>query len=236
VTEDDREFEQSLRRGFDVLRGRRGECPPAELLAQFAADELPADQQHRVQEHIEVCGKCDAALLRFQDFEASPALSSDSGPDWQARERRIHAAIFPSSLRKKILVYGGPGYALAAVLAILLISEKQERPENTTKAATWRSITVLDLNVARSRADRVIAGRNPVVLSFFVAIRPDRAYSLSLDGTDPVPIESHDGKGNFQVLYDPPVMKAGTHHLLVRETEPSTGHVSQVFDFSFEIE
>jgi hypothetical protein len=230
VTPDDREFEQWLRPRLRALGAQRGSCPPAEALVDFEAGELPAEQAEAVRRHIERCGVCDALLVRLRESESHFGVNPEVAGAGRARENLV-------SRWRRVFLHPAAGYALGtiAVVAVLLLPRQSVSEPPRSEPELVAPVEVVDLTRVRAGSMRaVVPADHAAVLSFFVAIHPDRRYTASLDSQKSVPIESHDGHGNFRIYCDARHLSRGNHQLLVIELDPTTGHTYKTFEFTFE--
>jgi hypothetical protein len=109
------------------------EHPTPEVLAAYAADELPPDQDEAIQEHFLRCRECPELLLDLKEFAVpvpgEPDRLSDTGvaSAWQslrsrlAREPRPPEAPRPAP-RRRWLFSLRTAYALSALLLVTTVA------------------------------------------------------------------------------------------------------------------
>ena len=200
------------------MRSARGPCPSAGELSAYLAGSLPPDQHFVIQSHIELCGVCDAISVRLANFDEPGAPPID--PDWQEREPRLRAAVFPAPrpVWRRLLLHPALAYAVAAAtLGWVILRPGPMHPPIEAAPAAWQTVKTLDLNLVRSgKPLPALASSDKVlVLAFFVPITADRTYTLSVDGKPSEPIESYDGRGNFHILCDRAQLGSGSHRLTI---------------------
>lgn len=63
------QFERKFGPVFAAMRGARGACPQSERLAQFVAGGVVAGEARGLEEHVAMCGRCDALVTRMRAVE-----------------------------------------------------------------------------------------------------------------------------------------------------------------------
>jgi hypothetical protein len=102
-----------------------GDHPPPETLSAYLANELPPEEDDRIQEHLANCRLCAEMLLDLQRFlDPAPAEPSRQGvadfaaaAEWRELRRKI--APPKGGLLARLL--RSPGLPIAAMLALALI-------------------------------------------------------------------------------------------------------------------
>jgi hypothetical protein len=208
------EFERALERGFADMRARRGLCPAAEKLAAFVSGELLEMEAASIRAHVALCGACDGMLVRLREFEEAKA--GDVPVD--AREERMRTKVFRAR-RWTSRALAAAGYLVAAGVLVCGYLGLLPRRNMEPAVPSWEAVENFDLNRARGGTSPLLikASSNPVILSFFVDIRPDLRYEAALDRGQPKSITSYDGVGNFQLVVDRRLLSPGRHVLTVRE-------------------
>jgi len=250
MTSEERDFRRAFGSAFAVLRGRRGDCPRPDALAQYARGQSGEEEAVRIANHIAACGLCDVLLDRIKSFEA-PSTRRTPG-SWQAANRGADSHR-PGSLQGwwmrigRVLYHPAAAYTLAigviacAALGVLPVrrtetnaTPRQDKP--AAMAPRVQPIKIIDLDTTRGEPSRVALDPtdNSFVLSFLIPSGSGFRYTASIDGGPPEEIASYDGKGNFSLLCQRDAFAPGKHRLVVSEIDPHTLE-RHTFQFVFEL-
>lgn len=211
----DASFEQDFGAGFDALRGRKRDCPGADLLASYLSGGTSEEQSAEIRRHLAVCGVCDLLVERMKAFDKVPRPGAGKRVlGW------LRAPAFAYVLVALLLYPAYLGTFGRRQVAEVKPAVPQQPPLGV------EPVKMLDLSPERGAKPQLSPGeRDKVfVLSFFVPVREGVRYTATITAQDGKVVaasrelEDHEGAGNFHLVCSRDLFRAGHYTLTVTES------------------
>jgi hypothetical protein len=215
------QFEREFGPVFAAMRSTKGTCPQSERLAQFVAGQLAEAESAAVQEHVAMCGRCDALVTRMRavgrslgreewwGFARNPAFA------WAAAVvMTVGAAVYvrgtaPSGTAVPPAVAGGFQAA-----DFVTLREAQRGPGEAVRVAGTQPTVVLGLAIPAQAGYRYSARIVP---------GPDRSEPLTISVAS----------GTAYVTINRREFVPGRYACVVSEADSAGRQTGRVFKFPF---
>lgn len=213
-------FEREFGPVFGAMRSVRGACPQSEQLAQFVAG-VNASEVRALEEHIGMCGRCDAMVTRMRVVERT--LSRQ--PWW-------------GFVRK-------PTFAWAVAVLMTVVAAVYVRKAAATGPVVLRSVmsgfqtaefmALREAQRGEGEALKVAGTQPTVVLGLAIPAQAGHRYSLRIvpwpDRTEPLTVS--DATGWAYVTINRRDFTPGRYSCVVSELDGAGRDTGRVFEFRF---
>ena len=214
-------FERDLSPVFAAMRGARGACPQSERLAQFVAGSVEVAEVRALEEHIAMCGRCDALVMRMRAVERNLGRE----PWWSFARQPAFAWATAVVMTVGVAVYmRGPAPPGVAV-----------PPAATGGFQAVEFVALREAQRGPGEAVRVAGAQPTVVLGLTIPAQAGYRYSARIvpgpDRSQPLPISA--ASSAAYVTINRRDFAPGRYACVVSEADSAGRETGRVFNFPF---
>jgi Putative zinc-finger len=215
------DFTQEFGPVFAAMRSARGACPPSERLAQLVAGGVDGTERQALEEHVAMCGRCDALVTRMRAVERNLGRE----PRWGFVRQPAFA--WAAAV---VMTVGSAIYVRSAARPVATVS-----PAAAVGFQAAEFVALREMQRGADEAVRVGGTQPTVVLALAIPAQAGFGYAVRIvpgpERSEPLTISA--ASGAAYVTINRRDFVPGRYACVVSEADSAGRETGRVFNFPF---